>query len=559
VTLDAPRTTAQERIARLRQTFIQQLPLRVSEGRRQWQQIGRCDSQPQRDHLLEEIHRIMHSLKGTGRSFGLHELGEIASRGEEIIQTLQLAPASGLTSAIVAEMNDIFTALGEQATLLGHPDQPTSDPTLVLPNLSQLPLPQQCGRVIYICDDDEEQLNQLAEQISCFGYEPVPFATTAAFYSMVKRRPPDAVIMDIRFPGGAMAGTEILSQIANEIGKPLRAIFLSGRDDFTARLAAVQAGGEAYFTKPTRAIDLIAALDEITCQKAIEPYRVLIIDDEAEVASYHAILLQEAGMLTCQMTDPNQSLTILQEFRPDIVLMDMYMPVCNGHDLARVIRQMPDYLSLPIVYLSSETDRKKQYSAMQIGAEGFLTKPVNPEELIAAVAIRAERMRTLRSLMARDSMTGLFNHSTTTQLLDNSLANARRNNTPLALVMIDLDRFKSINDTWGHPIGDQVIIAVARILQQRLRHSDIIGRYGGEEFAVLLHGSDGAAAQKMVDELREDFSRIIFHAGNDQFSCTFSAGIACHPNHKRLELLREAADKALYEAKRSGRNRVVLD
>jgi diguanylate cyclase (GGDEF)-like protein len=237
----------------------------------------------------------------------------------------------------------------------------------------------------------------------------------------------------------------------------------------------------------------------------------------------------------------------------------MYMPACNGRDLAKLIRQVPDYVGLPIVFLSSETDRKKQFSAMRVGAEGFLTKPVIPEDLVAAVAIRAERMRTLRSLMARDSLTGLYNHTTTTQLLASTIASAKRENGSLCFVMIDIDRFKSVNDTHGHPVGDQVILALSRVLQQRLRNSDIVGRYGGEEFAIILADVAVDRAAKLVNELREDFSRVVFHSSSGEFHCTFSAGIASYPTHLRLELLRGAADKALYEAKRSGRNCVVVD
>jgi diguanylate cyclase (GGDEF)-like protein len=224
-----------------------------------------------------------------------------------------------------------------------------------------------------------------------------------------------------------------------------------------------------------------------------------------------------------------------------------------------LIRQIPDYVGLPIVFLSSETDSKKQFSAMRIGAEGFLTKPVVPDDMVAAVAIRAERMRTLRSLMARDSLTGLFNHTTTTQLLDNAVANAKRNGGELCFAMIDIDHFKSVNDTRGHPVGDQVILALSRVLQQRLRHSDIVGRYGGEEFAVILQDIAPERAAALLDELRQDFSRVIFHSASGEFSCTFSVGIAACPAHRDMERLREMADKALYEAKRGGRNRVVVD
>jgi diguanylate cyclase (GGDEF)-like protein len=239
--------------------------------------------------------------------------------------------------------------------------------------------------------------------------------------------------------------------------------------------------------------------------------------------------------------------------------MDMYMPCCNGRDLAKMIRQIPEYISLPIVFLSSEMDRQKQFSAMSVGAEGFLTKPVVPEYLVAAVAIRAERMRILRTLMAKDSLTGLFNHTTTTTLLNSAIKNAKRNHKTVCFAMLDIDHFKQVNDTHGHPIGDQVLLAISRVLQQRLRASDVVGRYGGEEFAIILSDTKIKEAVKTINALRQDFARIIFHSELGDFSCTFSAGIACFPTHKNIEFLRAAADKALYQAKHQGRNCVIAE
>jgi diguanylate cyclase (GGDEF)-like protein len=196
---------------------------------------------------------------------------------------------------------------------------------------------------------------------------------------------------------------------------------------------------------------------------------------------------------------------------------------------------------------------------MRVGAEGFLTKPIQPEDLVAAVAIRAERMRALRTLMARDSLTGLFNHSTTTQMLENLICHADRQNESLCFAMIDVDHFKAVNDTHGHPVGDQVLLALARVLQQRLRNSDIVGRYGGEEFAVILQELTLESATRIIDQLREDFAKIRFHAGEIDFFCAFSAGVAAFPQFNDMKSLREAADRALYQAKNAGRNCVVAN
>ncbi len=123
--------------------------------------------------------------------------------------------------------------------------------------------------------------------------------------------------------------------------------------------------------------------------------------------------------------------------------------------------------------------------------------------------------------------------------------------------MIDIDHFKKVNDLYGHPLGDQVLLAISRILKQRLRQSDFVGRYGGEEFAVILPKVDLAGAEKIIDELRGAFQNVLFNSGHSEFSCTFSAGVVSFPDFDSAFGLLNNADRALYQAKNSGRNRIV--
>lgn len=558
-----PRVSTQEKIARLRQNFVAQLPARIERIQDLGQQLGHGTNA----QACSELHRLVHNLKGTGGSFGFSDLASSAGALEDLLQTVSHGVPIGLQQSW---QSALAQHLQELSALVGHVVHTTrtdapADTSLAYGagtpgfTLGTSEPADMAHPMLYVCDDDPCVLEQLSTQLACFGYQCQRFTDPLALRQAVLAQRPDVVIMDIHFPQGHSAGIEILQALQAESGEPLPAVFLSSREDFEARLGAVRAGGQAYFVKPVRANELVNTLDALTRRETPEPYRVLIVDDEPQTAHYHALLLQEAGILTHELHEPTQVLQALAQFRPDLVLMDMYMPRSNGREAAAIIRQVPSHIGLPIVYLTSETDRRKLLSAMRIGVEGFLSKPVIPEELVAAVLIRAERMRALRSLMARDSLTGLFNHTMTTQLLENALVQAQREGSPLCLVMLDMDHFKSINDTWGHLAGDQVLLALARVLQQRLRASDIVGRYGGEEFAVILRGQALPAAHALIDTLRQDFAQVVFHSNGRDFHCTFSAGIAAYPQHQRYEQLREAADRALYCAKKQGRNRVCAD
>lgn len=551
--------TLQEKIARLRASFVNQLPARLEEAQ---QQLKLLKSDPEMNRVIAvELHRAFHSLKGTGKSFGFNELADIAQKAEDYTQQLIDLPAECTPSGWPTSLVELMHELAAQVQILAYTDL-SEDHSLDAPyfdveETSSMHLSSD-SPLIYICDDEPEQVDHLAYQLRCFGYQIKHFTDTDTFHKAVLNKRPDAVIMDVFFPKGRTAGTEELASLKEATGMHLPSIVLSGRDDFEARLSAVRAGCAAYFIKPAKPLDLAAALDELMSNKQGEPFRILIVDDEPEIAEYHSLILEEAGMLVYQTHKPEFILDALRNFNPDLVLADMYMPVCDGVEMAAIIRQVPEYVGLPIVFLSSETNRKKQFTAMQVGVEGFITKPVIPEELVASVALRAERMRTLRNLMARDSLTGLYNHTSTTELMTSSLANAMRQQENLAVVMIDLDKFKTVNDTYGHMAGDQVIVALARLFKHRLRNTDVIGRYGGEEFALLLKNLTAEKAEELVNELRDDFSKIIFNAGNEQFKVTFSAGISLYPGYSRVEALRMAADVALYEAKEQGRNQVVV-
>lgn len=537
------------KLNQLRQRFIDQLPARLQLTVGLWQQ-SQASAEAQA-RLGPELHRFFHSLKGTGRSLGFERIALLAEQGEAALDGQ--APAGQVVEQVFVHLAE------EQQRLQSLPEQQRALAAMTSVEFSTKPVQTRSKRqrLIYLCDDEPDQVSQLLHHLRCFGHEVVHFEDTDTFFNAVITRRPDAIIMDVQFPQGNTAGTETLASLNKLTGEPLPSIVLSAHGDFHSRLSAVRAGCNGYFTKPVKPLDLMLAVDELTTPSDEEPLRILIVDDEPEVAAYHALLLEQAGMAVQQVNHPADALTALERFSPDLLLVDVYMPVCSGEELANIIRQQPEHVGLPIIYLSSETDSQKQLSAMTAGVEAFITKPVIPDELVSAVTLRAERLRLLRSLMTRDSMTGLYNHSTTTELISKALAQAHRDNTEHAMAMIDIDHFKAVNDTHGHLAGDQVIITLARLLKTRLRMSDIIGRYGGEEFVVLLKGVSDERACALIDALRHDFAQVDFHAGGTRFRCTFSAGISRFPNHPSTESLRLSADQALYRAKHQGRNQVV--
>ncbi len=540
-----------ERIATLRTAFAEQIPVQLDALRKLHADTAAAGWA--REKVNQLIGRI-HEFTGAATTFGFNHLGE-ASRALEL----------GLRESLTEPGQSFAPARAEQvgAQLDALLALPVPDPAhlapLLPPRLERVRTERAPGqRLIYLVDDNPLITDQLAEQVRYFGYEVTTFNRLDDFARAFRERPPAAVILDVEFPEEDDTGPSLFARLMYERGESTPAVFISSHDDIHARLAAARAGGNGYLLKPVIIGDLIDALDSILTTVPPMPYRVLIVDDSHAISQLYAGILEGAGMKVEVTTNPLAALDILAEFHPDLALIDLYMPDCSGQELATVIRQLDAYVGLPIVFLSAETDRKRQLTALQLGADDFLTKPVQPDFLIASVATRAERARQMRGLIHRDSLTGLLNHSSFLEAAHTELARARRNQVPMALAMVDLDHFKLVNDEHGHPAGDRVLRSVARQLRQRLRTVDVIGRYGGEEFAVIFTGTDSRTALRVLNSIREDFARVVHASSRGTFHVTFSAGIAGFPDFDELPKLIEAADRALYDAKSRGRNTAVL-
>jgi diguanylate cyclase (GGDEF)-like protein len=333
-------------------------------------------------------------------------------------------------------------------------------------------------------------------------------------------------------------------------------ICLGVRSDFEQLQQALRGGCDSCLLEGTPAHAIVEHIMELNERHDQESYRVLIVEDSKTASHLIRRTLAENQIVSEIVNDPRQVLSALRQFNPDLILMDMYMPNCTGVEAARIIRQHSEFLSTPIVYLSGETNVALQVDAMRLGGDHFLTKPFNPVFLNAIVKSKIERYRALRRTMYNDSLTGLLNHSSGKHMLDMLLSSVAHDGGFMSVVMMDIDHFKLVNDTYGHPVGDQVIRSLAWLLKQRLRKQDILCRYGGEEFLIGLPHTDAEQAYAIIDRIRQDFAQIQHPYRDTHFLASISGGIATYPLHSTSDTLIKAADEALYRSKHNGRNQI---
>ncbi len=366
------------------------------------------------------------------------------------------------------------------------------------------------------------------------------------------------VIVDLQMDAGNIRDEQSFQKLKSSQGDDLSIIFVSSQTDMMARLAAVRAGGDAFVVAPFEHNELMDTVDRLTDNGLKAPLRVLIAENNEKFIKITSTAILEAGMVCQVARNPIETQNALASFVPEMILMDISMPGCSGKELSDVILQQEQFVGTPIIFLSEERRKEGRIDGLRQGSYNFMAKPVDIVKLTGMIREQAIKFRSMRSRMIKDSLTGLNNQSMTRRLLERQLENARRMKTPLSFAMLDIDHFKTVNDTYGHAMGDQVLRSLSRLLKQRFRSNDVIGRLGGEEFGIVISGTDGPTSKTICDQVRVSFSDTRFGTGDNRFSCNFSVGIAEFPNFQSSAEIMEAADKALYEAKDTGRNQVII-
>ncbi|HVE78940.1 MAG TPA: diguanylate cyclase [Gemmatimonadaceae bacterium] len=304
--------------------------------------------------------------------------------------------------------------------------------------------------------------------------------------------------------------------------------------------------------------------------------RILIVDDHEDNVELLRARLESWGYRTDSVTDGEQALAAVAANPPDLILLDVMMPRIDGIEVARRIKASESLPFIPIIMQTALDSTESKVEGLGAGADDYITKPIEFAELGARVKSMLrikrlqealeERERELRQLNDRllhtsrtDALTGLDNRRHLEERLEEMFGHARRLNEPLSCVMCDLDKFKSVNDTYGHQAGDRVLEQFAGLLRAAVREVDRAGRYGGEEFMLLLPGTVPDAAMTFAERVRKAVAEHTFTFDGGTLRRTASFGVAGwpFPDVADADGLVKAADDALYVAKGMGRNRVV--
>jgi len=452
---------------------------------------------------------------------------------------------------------------------------------------------------VLVVDDLEPNVKLLEAKLSAEYFDVVGALNGEEALRVAREEQPDIVLLDVMMPG--MDGYEVCRRLkADPDTSHIPVVMVTALDQQQDRIAGLEAGADDFLTKPVEDVALFARVRSLTRLKMMtdelrlrhdtiaafglapdvdaehahgEKSRVLVVDDQPDTVGRLKEILEDAYDVAVE-SEPRGAAARARGGDFDLIVVNMGLETGDALRLCSTIRSMEETRLTPMLTVVLQTETRKLVRALDIGVNDYVTRPIDADELEARVRTQMRRKRfidELRSsfqmsleLAVTDQLTGLYNRRYLSGHLAAMFERSKTTNRPLALLFIDLDLFKSINDEHGHDVGDEVVREFARRLSRGVRGVDLACRYGGEEFVVAMPDTEKVFALGVAERLREEVAGEPFHLkgenGDVEVTVTVSIGVASTEDGEdddSPKALLKRADESLFEAKSQGRNRVV--
>ena len=526
----------------VRRAYQKKLP---AELLRLGQALEKAREHPDDMAALEEVHPIAHTVHGTSGTLGFDEVSELTGYIDSKIKNM-IAGERATDSAWETLFRQYKRAqtVPERLSLVISVEPHTNNIATILvadPDRSALTSISKLAQKRCIDIKGAETLDKLLE-----------LARTGRF---------DGVIVDLDF-GGDKPLIQVIEAVRGVEGlEHIPIAMMSGNCTVEERVASAHAGASHFLTRPINADEFTEVVQDLVSSRADQTYRVLIVDDDEPFREHIGAILREEGFHVITLGDPKDILDTAEAVSPDVILLDVMMPQISGFDVCRMLRSTSAWKEIPILFLTAEADPKVRLECFCTGGDDYIKKPALKEELLARIGVRLERIRLYRERADRDALTSLPTRRAFIEMFKIRIAEGLRYSRTASLCLLDIDKFKHVNDTYGHLTGDRVLATLGQLLGSRFRRVDIRGRWGGEEFVIVFYGEDRSTSKMILNRVLKEFSKIEFRGEHDEkFFCTFSCGIAeLHHDGTTTDELFRIADERLYAAKEAGRNRIFID
>lgn len=414
---------------------------------------------------------------------------------------------------------------------------------------------------ILICDDSSTIRAIIKKELQEYFDLEIFEDGVYAYNFLLKDQKFDFAVIDGEMP--QMNGIELLKKIKEELNLIfLPVVILTANEGDYYEKKAFNLGAFDFLKKPFKQGDLLKYLLDYFNEEITEG-RVLVVEDSM---LQNETICQQLRLKNIQPISAKNAVEamrfLLSGYDVDVILMDIFLPKYTGYDLISILKSDERFSTLPIVGITAFREKDMLSEILDLGADDFIYKPYNINEFFARIRanIRISKLiKRLKETSEKDYLTGIYNRRTFFHFLENLSALSIRENKPLSFIILDIDYFKKINDTYGHDVGDFVLKKLAEIILKMTRRADVFGRYGGEEFCLALPNTDIYGAYLLANKIRSTIAQTIITFKNDKiisFSITISAGVSEFAKGMSIDELTKIADKNLYLAKENGRNRV---
>ncbi len=357
-----------------------------------------------------------------------------------------------------------------------------------------------------------------------------------------------------------MSALSLVRSIRKEKSFHIPIALLTAPLEIHERIDAVHAGVSLFLAEECGLETLSQGLRQLQVLGKTGRQRILVIDDDqGDITHFINESLANTGFQVSSLNSHLRLLELMSEIQTDLLLINCEMEESGAFEVCRTLRTIPDWQSLPIILIGKTQNKENRMATFKSGADDYISMDLDRDELILRISSRLERTRMAQERADRDGLTGLLIRRAFNEALLQRINIAKRKASVVSICLIDLDHFKSVNDTYGHLAGDRVLATMGRLLTSSFRAEDLRGRWGGEEFIVAFSGEDLDSAKSILERARQEFIKLEFEGEKGEvFKCTFSSGIACYPDHgEHIEQILKVADERLYVVKQNGRNQIL--
>lgn len=536
--------SAPEHIAKLQQLYIASMPTKHSEVTMNW---VLAEQQNWQGESVKHLLRMIHHLSHTAASFGFADIGAMAC-------DVELLLLGGIMAENLSEIRHKLQALCGLLTVHASVSELHKEPLV-----PETWLQQTVHKKILIVDS-KSSLTRFVDPLEKAGYVVAVSNNITTLQHYAENQTPNMIILDGTFDTQTSSLFAEAAHLLKSQFPDAPILYIFRVNDFANRLQAVRFGAKHYLTQPITVHQILESVDNLLGAHPQEPYRVLILEEDSDLAQLYQTSLEQAGIHTKLLIDPSAFINALVEFQPETILLDSTQAQCSGLELAAILRQEEAYEPINLLFLSVVP--QQHLPLWSLGNDQILTKPIPLDYLVELILHKARTSRKLQQDLSHDKLTGLLNEHSFRERLQANIALAERSGSPVMVAILDLVQFKTINLQQGYWVGNQILKNIAKMLRQRLRRGDLIGRSRSNQFLIALYDADETSSIQVLQQLLPEIS-VLPPLMGESLQLQWNVGIAHYPGHIHkynelsLDMLAVAAN-ALQTAKQQGNHQFVL-